>query len=182
MEVPSTLFSEVSDRTSRRLDGRFWQLTGPTLVLPRTDESERTPRCRRAVVSRWSEAAIEGSQRSMPADLAQVCLFKRDGSALKRFCEIVSGSIEIDNGTLLSFHMGHATVAHHPPAGDLGEDDVLVTLQVKTPKDVDRIYAQLVRAKLEVDDEPEDTEWGWRLFYFRAARHLMFEVGAPLAP
>lgn len=116
----------------------------------------------------------------MPAQLAQVCLFKSDGSSLKRFCEIVSGSVEIDNGSLLSFHMGPATVAHHPPTGDLGEDDVLVTLQVASPKEVDRIYHQLVRAKLQVDDEPEDTEWGWRLFYFRAGRHLLFEVGAPI--
>lgn len=116
----------------------------------------------------------------MPAQLAQVCLFKDDGSALRRFCEIVSGRVEIDNGALLSFHMGGATVAHHPPVGDIREDDVLVTLQVASPAEVDRIYQQLTRSKLKIDDAPEDTEWGWRLFYFRAATHLMFEVGAPL--
>lgn len=117
----------------------------------------------------------------MPAQLAQVCLFSQDGSQLRRFLEVTSGQIEIDNGSLLSFHMGAATVAHHPPEGDIEEDDVLVTLQVASPADVDRIYQQLVRAKLSVDDEPEDTEWGWRLFYFRAAPHLLFEVGAPLS-
>lgn len=116
----------------------------------------------------------------MGAHLAQVCLFKNDGSALRRFCEVVSGKVEIDNGSLLSFHMGTSTVAHHPPAGDLSENDVLVTLQVGSPKEVDRIFAQLVRSKLALDDEPEDTEWGWRVFYFRAAPHLLFEVGAPL--
>jgi hypothetical protein len=116
----------------------------------------------------------------MPAQLAQVCLFKSDGSALKKFCEIVSGKIEINNGQLLSYHMGSATVAHHPPAGELNENDVLVTLQVASPKEVDRIYQSLVRARLPIDDEPEDTDWGWRLFYFRAAPHLMFEVGAPI--
>ena len=116
----------------------------------------------------------------MPAQLAQVCLFKKDGAALRRFCEITSGQLEIDNGSLLSFHMGAATVAHHPPQGELHEDDVLVTLQVASPKDVDRIYQQLVRSSLRVDDEPEDTDWGWRVFYYRAASHLLFEVGAPL--
>lgn len=115
----------------------------------------------------------------MPANLAQVCLFNTNGDPLKRFCQIVSGQVEIDNGSLLSFHMGHATVAHHPPSGDLGENDVLVTLQVSTPQEVDRIYNQLLAAKLRVDDQPEDTEWGWRLFYFRPAPHLIFEVGAP---
>lgn len=116
----------------------------------------------------------------MAAQLAQVCLFKKDGGVLRRFCEIASGQLEIDNGTLLSFHMGTATVAHHPPQGDLAEDDVLVTLQVASPKEVDRIYRELQRSKLRVDDEPEDTEWGWRVFYFRAAKHLLFEVGSPL--
>jgi hypothetical protein len=116
----------------------------------------------------------------MPAHLAQVCLFKSDGSALRRFCEIVSGRVEINNGQLLSFHMGGSTVAHHPPQGELGEDDVLVTLQVASPREVDMIYQQLVRARLEINDAPEDTEWGWRLFYFRAAPHLLFEVGAPI--
>ncbi len=116
----------------------------------------------------------------MPAHLAQVCLFKTDGTQLRRFCEIVSGQVEIDNGSLLSFHMGASTVAHHPPAGELGEDDVLVTLQVATPHDVDRIYNALLTSGVQVDDRPEDTPWGWRLFYFRAARHLLFEVGAPV--
>ncbi len=119
----------------------------------------------------------------MPAHLAQVCLFKDDGNALRRFCDIVSGQVELDNGSLLSFMMGAgpSTVAHHPPAGDLKEDDVLVTLQVAQPQEVDRIYGALQRAQLSVDDSPEDTEWGWRIFYFRAAPHLVFEVGAPLA-
>lgn len=116
----------------------------------------------------------------MPAQLAQVCLFQSDGSALRKFCEIVSGQVEINNGSLLSFHMGGATVAHHPPAGELGENDVLVTLQVASPKEVDRVHQSLVRAKLHVDDQPEDTEWGWRLFYFRVSPSLLFEVGAPL--
>jgi hypothetical protein len=117
----------------------------------------------------------------MPAHLAQVCLFKSDGNALRRFCEVVSGKVEIDNGSLLSFHMGASTVAHHPPAGDLSEDDVLVTLQVATPQEVDRIHRSLMSSGLHVDDHPENTEWGWRLFYFRAAKHLVFEVGAPIA-
>ena len=117
----------------------------------------------------------------MPAHLAQVCLFKNDGNALRRFCDVVSGRVEIDNGSLLSFHMGASTVAHHPPAGELGEDDVLVTLQVATPTEVDRIFRALVSNGLRVDDQPENTEWGWRLFYFRAARHLVFEVGAPIS-
>lgn len=116
----------------------------------------------------------------MPAHLAQVCLFKGDGTGLRRFCDVVSGQVEIDNGTLLSFHMGSSTVAHHPPAGELGEDDVLVTLQVQTPHEVDRIYNALLASGLSVDDTPESTEWGWRLFYFRAAKHLVFEVGAPI--
>ncbi|MCC7386078.1 MAG: hypothetical protein IT384_29800 [Deltaproteobacteria bacterium] len=115
----------------------------------------------------------------MPPRLAQVCLFKEDGHNLRRFCEIVSGRIEVDNGELLSFHMGDATVAHHAPAGALGENDVLVTLEVGTPQAVDRIFASLLAAGLEVDDRPEDTEWGWRVFYYRAAPHLYFEVGAP---
>jgi hypothetical protein len=115
----------------------------------------------------------------MSVHLAQVCLFKNDGLVLRRFCEIVSGAVEIDNGELLSFHMGSATVAHHKPVGVLQDDDVLVTLQVDTPTDVDRIHRQLVRAGLHVDDLPEDTDWGWRVFYFRAAPHLYFEVGAP---
>lgn len=116
----------------------------------------------------------------MAAHLAQVCLFKGDGRALRRFCEVVSGHVEIDNGSLLSFHMGASTVAHHPPAGDLAEDDVLVTLQVGTPREVDGIYNALVASGLRVDDHPENTTWGWRLFYFRAAKHLVFEVGAPI--
>ncbi|MCK6546396.1 VOC family protein [Myxococcota bacterium] len=116
----------------------------------------------------------------MAAQLAQVCLFKNDGAALRRFCDVVSGQLEIDNGELLSFHMGAATVAHHAPVGDLREDDVLVTLQVASREEVDRIYAQLKRSNVRIDDEPEDTEWGWRIFYYRAARHLVFEVGAPL--
>jgi hypothetical protein len=116
----------------------------------------------------------------MPAHLAQVCLFKRDASALRRFCEITSGKVEIDNGTLLSFIMGGSTVAMHPPQGELAEDDVLVTLQVATPAEVDRLHRQLVDARLNVDEEPESTDWGWRLFYFRAAPHLVFEIGAPL--
>src|SRR6185295_17337088 len=107
--------------------------------------------------------------------LAQVCLFKNDGLVLRRFCEIVSGNVEIDNGELLSFHMGTSTVAHHKPVGVLGEEDVLVTLQVDNPPEVDRIYRALIRAGLRVDDQPEDTDWGWRVFYFRAAAHLYFE-------
>ena len=87
----------------------------------------------------------------------------------------------MDNGSLMSFHMGGATVAHHPPAGDLGENDVLVTLQVATPAEVDRMYQALLANGLQVADQPEDTEWGWRLFYFRAAPNLVFELGAPLA-
>jgi hypothetical protein len=116
----------------------------------------------------------------MPAHLAQVCLFKNDGTALRKFCEIVSGKVEINNGQLLSFHMGTSTVAHHPPHGELQEDDVLVTLQVATPNEVDLIYQRLLRARVPIDDAPETTDWGWRLFYFRAAPHLMFEVGAPV--
>lgn len=116
----------------------------------------------------------------MPARLAQVCLFRSDGGALRRFCEIVSGKVEIDNGKLLSYYMGGSTVAHHPPQGDLAENDVLVTLEVASPAEVDLIHRELRRAKMDVDDEPEDTEWGWRLFYFKAAPHLIFEVGAPL--
>jgi catechol 2,3-dioxygenase-like lactoylglutathione lyase family enzyme len=115
----------------------------------------------------------------MPTKLAQVCLFKDDGRALRRFCEITSGRVEVDNGELLSFHMGSATVAHHRPAGVLAEDDVLVTLEVDTPREVDRIHALLLAGGLDVDDLPEDTEWGWRVFYFRAGEHLLFEVGAP---
>jgi hypothetical protein len=115
----------------------------------------------------------------MAARLAQVCLFKGDGSALRRFCEVARAPVEVDNGELTSFLMGGAAVAHHPPAGILGEDDVLVTLEVESPAEVDRMHAQLVRAGLEVDDEPEDTEWGWRVFYYRAGKHLYFEVGAP---
>ncbi len=115
----------------------------------------------------------------MAARLAQICLFKQDGMALRRFCEIVSGQIEIDNGELLSFHMGRSTVAHHRPVGVLQENDVLVTLEVESPAAVDRIYAQLQSAGLSIDDAPEDTDWGWRVFYFRAAEHLFFEVGAP---
>lgn len=115
----------------------------------------------------------------MPAHLAQVCLFSHDGGALRNFCNVVSGQVEIDNGSLLSFHMGASTVAHHPPAGDLGDGDVLVTLQVASPDEVDRIHQALVRSGTKVDDAPEDTDWGWRIFYFRAAPQLVFEVGAP---
>jgi hypothetical protein len=115
----------------------------------------------------------------MPARLAQVCLFRNDGETLRRFCDIVSGQVEIDNGELLSYHMGGSTIAHHPPMGMLGENDVLVTLEVESPRMVDRIFANLLRAGLNVDDEPEDTDWGWRVFYFKAAPHLYFEVGAP---
>jgi uncharacterized glyoxalase superfamily protein PhnB len=115
----------------------------------------------------------------MSVNLAQVCLFKSEGLVLRRFCEIVSGSVEIDNGELLSFHMGASTVAHHKPVGVLRENDVLVTLQVDTPAEVDRIHRNLVRAGLAVEDSPEDTDWGWRVFYFRAADHLFFEVGSP---
>lgn len=116
----------------------------------------------------------------MPAHLAQVCLFGSDGSALRRFCQVVSGQLEFDDGRLVSFHMGASTVAHQPPAGELDEGDVLVTLQVGSPAEVDRLYNQLVASKVPVDDQPENTEWGWRLFYFRASPHLVFEVGAPL--
>jgi len=115
----------------------------------------------------------------MAARLAQVCLFKDDGSALRRFCEIASGKLEVDNGELTSFVMGGASVAHHPPAGVLGEDDVLVTLEVDSPGEVDRMHRLLISSGLEVDDEPEDTDWGWRVFYYRAGEHLFFEVGAP---
>ena len=115
----------------------------------------------------------------MSTRLAQVCLFKEDGRALRRFCEITSGRVEVDNGELLSFHMGSAAVAHHKPSGVLAENDVLVTLEVDGPTAVDQIYASLLSAGLNVDDEPEDTDWGWRVFYFRAAEHLLFEVGAP---
>ncbi len=115
----------------------------------------------------------------MATRLAQVCSFQEDGRALRRFFEITSGKVEVDNGELLSFHMGSASVAHHPPAGMLEEGDVLVTLEVDTPREVDRIHALLLAGGLEVDDEPEDTDWGWRVFYFRASEHLIFEVGAP---
>ena len=110
--------------------------------------------------------------------LAQVCLFKNDGTAIRRFLERVSGRVEIDNGQLLSYHMGAATVAHHPPAGVLGEDDVLVTLQAASVEEVDRIYNSLLQAGLRIDDRPEDTEWGWRVFYYKAGAHLYFEIGA----
>lgn len=76
--------------------------------------------------------------------------------------------------------MGASTVAHHPPVDALEDDDVLVTLQVPDALTVDRVHRTLVASGLPVDDHPEDTEWGWRLFYFRAAPHLVFEVGAPL--
>jgi hypothetical protein len=117
----------------------------------------------------------------MSAHLAQVCLFKKDGAQLKRFCEVLSGEVELANGALTSFVMGASSVAHHPPAGELGEGDVLVTLQLASAAEVDRIHAALRAARLELDDAPEDTDWGWRLFYFRAAPHLVFEVGAPLS-
>ena len=115
----------------------------------------------------------------MAARLAQVCLFKEDGRALRRFCEVLSGRVEVDNGELVSFHFGGATVAHHRPAGMLEEEDVLVTIEVDSAKAVDAMYASLVAGGLEIDDHPEDTDWGWRVFYFRAAEHLFFEVGAP---
>jgi uncharacterized glyoxalase superfamily protein PhnB len=56
---------------------------------------------------------------------------------------------------------------------------VLVTIQVGDAREVDRIHANLLRAGLSVEDDPEDTDWGWRVFYFQAAPHLFFEVGAP---
>ncbi len=119
-------------------------------------------------------------QVAMPAHLAQVCLFSQRRDPLKRFCDIVSGQVEINNGSLLSYHLGASSVAHHPPAGDLAEGDVLVTLQVESPRVVDEIHRRLLESQLPLDDHPENTEWGWRLFYFRAAPHLVFEVGAPL--
>lgn len=119
-------------------------------------------------------------QLSMPAHLAQVCLFSQKGDVVRRFCDVVSGQVEIDNGSLLSYHMGASTVAHHPPAGDLAEGDVLVTLQVGSPAEVDTLHRQLTQSQLPLDDHPENTDWGWRLFYFRAGPHLVFEVGAPL--
>lgn len=115
----------------------------------------------------------------MAARLAQVCLFQDDGRALRRFCEVVSGRLEIDNGELVSFHFGGTTVAHHRPQGMLEEGDVLVTVEVESAGAVDRVYQQLTQAGLVIDDSPEDTDWGWRVFYFRAAEHLFFEVGAP---
>lgn len=118
----------------------------------------------------------------MPANLAQVCLFAAEGTAFRRFLEIVSAQVEHDDGRLVSFHMGSgpSTVASHPPAGDLGDGDVLVTLQVGRPQEVDQVHAALLREGVKVDDAPETTEWGWRIFYYRAARHLVFEVGAPV--
>lgn len=118
----------------------------------------------------------------MPAHLAQVCLFSSEGSAMRRFMEIVSGQMEHDDGRLVSFHMGvgPSTVAHHPPAGDLGENDVLVTLQVAQPRDVDAVFSAMQRSGIPMDDAPETTDWGWRLFYYRPAPHLVFEVGAPV--
>ena len=117
----------------------------------------------------------------MPAHLAQVCLFSAATSDLRRFLEIVSGQVEHDDGRLVSFHMGQgpSTVAHHPPAGELGEGDLLVTLQVARPDEVDRVHRALLQAGLRVEDAPETTEWGWRLFYYRAAPQLVFEVGSP---
>ena len=116
----------------------------------------------------------------MPAHLAQVCLFSPHDTRIRQFCDVVSGEVEIDNGSLLSYHMGASTVAHHAPAGDLAENDVLVTLQVASPQEVDALYQRLTEARLPLDDHPENTDWGWRIFYFRAAPHLVFEVGAPL--
>lgn len=118
----------------------------------------------------------------MPAHLAQVCLFAAEGTAMRRFLQIVSGQMEHDDGRLVSFHMGTgpSTVAQHPPAGDLAEGDVLVTLQVSRPEAVDAVYASLRSAGLSVEDAPESTEWGWRIFYYRAAPKLVFEVGAPI--
>ena len=116
----------------------------------------------------------------MPAHLAQVCLFSEQGDLLRRFSDVVSGQVEVDNGSLLSYHMGASTVAHHPPAGPLAEGDVLVTLQLGSPDEVDQLYQRLSEGQLPLDDSPENTEWGWRLFYFRVAPHLVFEVGAPL--
>lgn len=117
----------------------------------------------------------------MSAHLAQVCLFAEDGSKLRRFCEILSGQVEVDNGSLLSFHMGASAVAHHPPVEALSDNDVLVTLQVQDALTVDQVHGTLLASGLAVDDQPVDTEWGWRLFYFRVAPHLVFEVGAPLS-
>lgn len=117
----------------------------------------------------------------MPAHLAQVCLFAEDDTTIRRFCEVVSGHVEMDNGSLLSFHMGASTVAHHPPVDALAEGDVLVTLQVEDATAVDRVHGSLRASGLAVDDQPENTDWGWRLFYFRVAPHLVFEVGAPLS-
>ena len=116
----------------------------------------------------------------MPTHLAQVCLFSERGDLLKRFCDVVSGQVDIDNGSLISYRVGGSAVACHPPAGDLADDDVLVTLQVGSPQEVDDIYSRLSASQLPLDDHPEDTEWGWRIFYFRAAPHLVFEIGAPL--
>ncbi|MBK8010462.1 MAG: hypothetical protein IPK13_03885 [Deltaproteobacteria bacterium] len=115
----------------------------------------------------------------MPAHLAQVCVFKRDETALRRFCEVVSGRLEVDNGALTSFHMGASTVARHPPVGEFQDGDVLVTLQVASPAEVDSLFERLRSAAVPVDDVPETTEWGWRIFYFRASPHLVFEIGAP---
>jgi uncharacterized glyoxalase superfamily protein PhnB len=116
----------------------------------------------------------------MAAKLAQVCLFAEDGRALRRFCEVISGKLEIDTGELVSFNFGNASVAHHRPQGMLEEGDVLVTIEVANAGMVDRIYQILAESGLVIDDEPEDTDWGWRVFYFRAAEHLFFELGAPI--
>ncbi len=125
---------------------------------------------------------VGGTTKGMSARLAQVCLFSAEGGPLRRFLEVISGQLEHDDGQLLSFHMGAgpATVAWHAPAGELGEGDLVVTLSVPRPADVDRLHRALLDAGLSLDDAPESTEWGWRLFWYRAAPHLVFEVGAPL--
>lgn len=117
----------------------------------------------------------------MPIRLAQTCAFATDVRALRRFLEVVSGELEHDDGNLLSFRTGAGptTVAAHPPAGDLAEGDVLVTLEASEPAEVDALHRQLVAAGVPVDDTPETTGWGYRLFYYRAGPHLVFEIGAP---
>lgn len=118
-------------------------------------------------------------QVAMLAQLAQVCLFSHDAAVLRRFCDVVSGELEGDNGRLRSCNMGAASVAHHPPAGELAEGDVWVTLQVAEPAQVDTLHREQAAARIPLDDHPEDTKWGWRSVYCRVAPHLVFEVGAP---
>lgn len=118
----------------------------------------------------------------MPIRLAQTCAFTADHGALRRFLEVVSGDLEHDDGQLLSFRTGAGptTVASHPPAGEFTEGAVLVTLEAGTPTEVDALHRRLVEAQVPVDDAPETTSWGYRLFYYRAGPHLVFEVGAPV--